>query len=154
MDGDTERLSLPDQHEQPLAPRDPRVNQVALQQHVVLRGQRNHHRRELRSLRLVDCDRIGQRASFSTATRFIASNPDSEAAEQAITVANSHAKELSTLLSSTLPSSFVSRFPSNFSFAFSAPLYKWINDTPELITAGQSFEAQTALRRKQSPHNK
>jgi hypothetical protein len=60
MDGDTERLSLPDQHEQPLAPRDPRVNQVALQQHVVLRGQRNHHRRELRSLRLVDCDRIGQ----------------------------------------------------------------------------------------------
>jgi hypothetical protein len=94
------------------------------------------------------------RASFSTATRFIASNPDSEAAEQAITVANSHAKELSTLLSSTLPSSFVSRFPSNFSFAFSAPLYKWINDTPELITAGQSFEAQTALRRKQSPHNK
>ena len=60
MDGDTERLSLPDQHEQPLAPRDPRVNQVALQQHVVLRGQRNYHRRELRSLRLVDCDRIGQ----------------------------------------------------------------------------------------------
>jgi hypothetical protein len=94
------------------------------------------------------------RASFSTATRFIASNPDSEAAEQAITVANSHAKDLSTLLSSTLPSSFVSCFPSNFSFAFSAPLYKWINDTPELITAGQCFEAQTALRRKQSPHNK
>ena len=31
MDGDTERLSLPDQHEQPLSPRDPRVNQVALQ---------------------------------------------------------------------------------------------------------------------------
>ena len=55
-----ERLPLPDQHQQPLAPRDPRVNQVALQQHVVLRGQRNYHRRELRSLRLVDRDRIGQ----------------------------------------------------------------------------------------------
>ncbi len=28
---------LPDQHQQPLAPRDPCVNQVALQQHVVPR---------------------------------------------------------------------------------------------------------------------
>jgi len=30
MDGDAERLSLPNQHEQSLAPRDPRVNQAAL----------------------------------------------------------------------------------------------------------------------------
>jgi len=61
MDGDTERLPLPDQHEQPLAPRDSGVNQVALQQHVVLRGQWNYYRRELRTLRFVDRDRIGQR---------------------------------------------------------------------------------------------
>jgi hypothetical protein len=38
MNGDAERLPLPNQHEQPLAPRDSGVNQVALQQHVVLRG--------------------------------------------------------------------------------------------------------------------
>jgi hypothetical protein len=42
-DRDAERLLLPDQHEQPLAPRDPRINQVALQEHVVLRGERDHH---------------------------------------------------------------------------------------------------------------
>jgi len=35
-------------------PRDACVDQVALEQHVVLRGERDHHRRELRSLRLVD----------------------------------------------------------------------------------------------------
>src|ERR1035441_5269119 len=51
MDRDGERLPLSDQHQQPLAPRDPGVNQVALQQHVVLRGQRNYYRRKLRSLR-------------------------------------------------------------------------------------------------------
>ena len=33
----------------------PRVDEVALEQHVVLGGQRDHHRRELRPLRLVDC---------------------------------------------------------------------------------------------------
>src|SRR5215469_276062 len=60
MDGDTERLSLPNQHEQPLASRDTRVHQVALQQHVVLHCQWNYHSRELRALRLVDRDRIGQ----------------------------------------------------------------------------------------------
>ena len=53
-DRDAQRLLLPDQHEQPLPPRDPRVDQVALEQHVVLRGERDHNRRELRSLRLVD----------------------------------------------------------------------------------------------------
>jgi len=51
---DAQRLSLPDQHEQPLAPRDARIDQVALEQHVVLRGQRNHDCRKLRSLRFVD----------------------------------------------------------------------------------------------------
>ena len=58
---DAQRLPLPDEHQQPLSPRDSRVDQVALQQHVVLRGQRNYHCRELRSLRLVDRDRVGQR---------------------------------------------------------------------------------------------
>ena len=53
-DCDTQRLFLPDQHEQPLAPRDARVDQVSLQQHVVLRGERDHDCWELRSLRLVD----------------------------------------------------------------------------------------------------
>src|ERR1035437_9082691 len=60
-DRDAQCFLLPDQHEQPLAPRDPRVDQVALEQHVVLRGKRYHDRRELRSLRLVDRDRVSQR---------------------------------------------------------------------------------------------
>ena len=38
--GDAQRLLLPDQHEQPLASRDPRVDQVSLQQHVVLGRER------------------------------------------------------------------------------------------------------------------
>jgi hypothetical protein len=37
-DGDADCLLLPDQDEQPLAPRDSRVDQIALEQHVVLRG--------------------------------------------------------------------------------------------------------------------
>src|SRR5208282_4525637 len=60
-DGNTQRLLLPDQHEQPLAPRDACVDQVALQQHIVLRGEWDHHCRELRSLRLVNRDRVSQR---------------------------------------------------------------------------------------------
>src|SRR5271169_2959684 len=60
-DRDAQRLLLPDQHEQTLAPRDPRVDQVPLQEHVVLRGKRDHYCRELRSLRLVDRDRVNQR---------------------------------------------------------------------------------------------
>jgi hypothetical protein len=35
MDGDAECLPLPNQHEQPLAPRHSCVDQVALEQHVV-----------------------------------------------------------------------------------------------------------------------
>src|SRR5205823_144082 len=60
-DGYAKRLLLPDQHEQSLAPCDPRVDQVPLQQHVVLRGERYHHRRKLRPLRLVDGNRVTQR---------------------------------------------------------------------------------------------
>ena len=60
-DGNAQRLLLPDHHEQLLAPRDPRVDQVPLQKHVVLRGERNHHCRELRPLRLMDRDCISQR---------------------------------------------------------------------------------------------
>jgi hypothetical protein len=40
MDSDTQSLLLPDQDYQLLAPRDARVDQVPLQQHVVLRGER------------------------------------------------------------------------------------------------------------------
>jgi len=47
-DRDAKRLLLPDQHEQPLAPRDARVDQVPLQQHVMLGGQRDHDCGELR----------------------------------------------------------------------------------------------------------
>ena len=54
IDGDAQRFLLPDHHHQLLAPRDPRVDEVPLQEHVVLRGKRDHDRRELRSLRLVD----------------------------------------------------------------------------------------------------
>ena len=60
-DGYAQRLLLPDQDEQPLAPRDAGVDQVALEQHVVLRGERDHDRRELRSLRLVNRDRVSER---------------------------------------------------------------------------------------------
>ena len=42
-DGNAQCLLLPDQHKQPLAPRDARVDQVALEQHVVLRGERDRH---------------------------------------------------------------------------------------------------------------
>src|ERR1700751_4917973 len=60
-DGNPQRLLLPDEHEQPLSPRDPRIDEVSLQQHVVLRGERDHDCRKLRPLRLVDGDRIGER---------------------------------------------------------------------------------------------
>ena len=56
-----QRLPLPDQHDQLLAPCDSCVDQVALEQEIMLRGQRDHDRRELRSLRLVDRDGVGQR---------------------------------------------------------------------------------------------
>ena len=49
-DGNAQRLLLPDHYEQPFATRDPRVDQIALQQHVVLGRQRDHHRWKLRSL--------------------------------------------------------------------------------------------------------
>ena len=59
-DRDAKRLLLPDQHEQPLAPRDARVDKVALQEHVMLCGERDHDCRELRTLRLVDRDRVSE----------------------------------------------------------------------------------------------
>ena len=58
---DAQLLLLADQDEKPLAPRDARVDQVALEQHVVLRGERDHHRWTLRSLRLGDRDRVSRR---------------------------------------------------------------------------------------------
>jgi hypothetical protein len=58
MDGDAQRLFLLDEHNEFLASCYSRVDQVPLQQHVVLRGERDHHRSEFRSLRLVDRDRI------------------------------------------------------------------------------------------------
>jgi hypothetical protein len=44
--GYAQRLFLPDQHQQPLAPRVPRVDEVALEQRVVRRGERDHRFRE------------------------------------------------------------------------------------------------------------
>jgi hypothetical protein len=38
MDGDTQSLLLPNEHHQLFATSDPRINEVALEQHVVLRG--------------------------------------------------------------------------------------------------------------------
>src|SRR5215467_12059147 len=58
-DGDAQRFLLTDQHEQPLAPRNSCIDKIPLQEHVVLRGERDHDCRELRTLRLVDRDRIG-----------------------------------------------------------------------------------------------
>jgi hypothetical protein len=44
---DAQRLPLPDEHQQPLSSRYPRVDQVALEQHEVLGGQRDHNCRKL-----------------------------------------------------------------------------------------------------------
>ena len=63
MDGDAQRLLLPNEHYEFLAPCDARVDQVALEQHVVLRCERDHHCRKRRSLRLVDGHRI-RRGNF------------------------------------------------------------------------------------------
>jgi hypothetical protein len=60
VDSDAQSLLLPDEHHQFLAPRDPRIDEVALQQHVVLRGQRDHHRWKFRSLRFVDGDGVSR----------------------------------------------------------------------------------------------
>ena len=59
-----ERLPLPDQHDELLAPGDAGVNQVALQQQVMLCRERDHDRRELRALRLVNRDGVGQRRDW------------------------------------------------------------------------------------------
>jgi hypothetical protein len=44
------RLPLPDQHDEFFAPRDARVNEIALQQQVLLHRQRNHNSRKFRTL--------------------------------------------------------------------------------------------------------
>jgi hypothetical protein len=77
-DRDAQRLLLPDQHHQPFAPRDPRVDQVALEQHVVLGSQRDHHRWKFRSLRLVDRDGISW-GNFIQFTEIVFHNPVIEA---------------------------------------------------------------------------
>ena len=59
-DCNRQRLPLADQHDQPLATRHTRVEQVARQHHVVLRHQRDHHGRILRALALVDRRSIGE----------------------------------------------------------------------------------------------
>ena len=56
---DSKRLSCADQHEQPLAPVDPGVEEVSLQQHIVLRMDRDDHGRELAPLALVDGHCVG-----------------------------------------------------------------------------------------------
>ena len=63
-----QRLPRPDQHDQALAARDRRVEQVALQHHVVLRVDGDDHRRVLRALRLVDGRGVRQ-VSVSSSSR-------------------------------------------------------------------------------------
>src|SRR5437868_549376 len=60
LDRNSERLPLPDQHDEALAACHPRVDQVPLQHRVVLRRQRDDHSRVFRALALVDGRRIGQ----------------------------------------------------------------------------------------------
>src|SRR5713101_2279355 len=55
-----QRFSLPHQHHQPFAPRNPRIDEIAPQHRVVLSRKRNHYHRIFRSLRLVNADRIGR----------------------------------------------------------------------------------------------
>jgi hypothetical protein len=53
-------LLLPNEYQQPLAPRDPGVNQVTLQKHEVLHSERDHHGGKLRALRFMDADSVGE----------------------------------------------------------------------------------------------
>src|SRR6516225_9126168 len=53
-------LSLPDEHDEALATRHPRIDQISLQHRVMLRPQRDDYRRVFRALALVDCRRVGQ----------------------------------------------------------------------------------------------
>ena len=60
-DRDADRFSLADEHDEPLAARQPRIEQIALKHGVVLRHDRDDDGRILRPLRLVDGGRVGQR---------------------------------------------------------------------------------------------
>src|SRR5262245_48076175 len=51
-------LLLSDQHHQPLAPSDARIKEVPLQHGVMLRHDRNNHRRILRTLALMNGRRV------------------------------------------------------------------------------------------------
>jgi hypothetical protein len=58
--GNRDGLLLADQYHQPLAARDGGVEQVTLQHGVMLRQQRNDHRRIFRALALVDGHGVGR----------------------------------------------------------------------------------------------
>src|SRR5450631_2655947 len=60
-DSHAKSLLLADHDQKFPGPRDARVDQVSLEQHEVLHGHRDHHRRKLGTLRLVDRNRVGQR---------------------------------------------------------------------------------------------
>ena len=75
---DAQSFSLSNHYEQPLGAGDPGIDQVALEQHEVLHGHRNHHRRELRALRLVDGHRVGQ-GDFVQLSEFVWHQPVVEA---------------------------------------------------------------------------
>ena len=57
--GNGQRLPLPHDHDQPLAARDRRVDEVSRQHGVMLRRQRHHDGGIFRPLRLVDRGRVG-----------------------------------------------------------------------------------------------
>ena len=56
----SDRSALTDDHHEPPAPGHARVEQIAPEHRVVLRGQRDHHGRVLRALRLVNRGRVGE----------------------------------------------------------------------------------------------
>jgi hypothetical protein len=59
-DRDRQRLALPDENDEALAARHPRVNQVPLKHRVMLGDEGDHDGRVLRPLALVDRRLIGQ----------------------------------------------------------------------------------------------
>ena len=60
-DSEAQSLPLPDYHQQPLGAGNTGVDEVSLEKHVMLHGDRDDHRWELRALRLVDGDCVRQR---------------------------------------------------------------------------------------------
>jgi hypothetical protein len=68
---DADSFSLADEHDELLAARQARIEQIALKHGVMLRHNRDHHSRILRPLRLVDGGRIGQRNLIELAIRVL-----------------------------------------------------------------------------------